>query len=150
METRYCSKCKKKEVKAHLYRDSSLCPECARIEDNGDFSYGIFRIWGCGKCLSPLQVHKIIANYLEDKEDIIPSNVLELKNFQIKKYLKYAFSLDAIAPAWDKLSDYPRYSENGLYYAEFEYRSHIKAEGKTIQEASSMITALAILEELGE
>lgn len=147
METVFCPNECGREVKPHLFWDSSLCADCARTGDSQQLRTGLHKIWGDGLPVTPLEVHRAIAEFI-GMEDIVPDNVLELHEHQIKKYLPCAFSLDSMAPAWDLLSDYPIYSENGEYLANFEHRTHLKEKGKTIQEAAGRITYLAIMEQI--
>lgn len=52
--------------------------------------------------MTDFEVYKIIAEFMGSK-DPIPSNLDELSENQIKKYLSYVHSLDALLPVWEKL-----------------------------------------------
>ena len=99
------------------------------------------------------EANKIIAEYMGNTNPV-PVNLDKLSARQLKMYLPYMYSLDALVPVWEKLSTIDlrlcgvgydcHFYETNIGY-KFKLADNF-SEGKTIQEAAAIATAKAIQE----
>jgi len=107
--------------------------------------------------MTPQEANRIIAEYMGDKSPV-PVNLHELSEKQLRQYLPYAHSLDALVPVWEKARifnvcqfDFNRLG-NSYEFTIFqdrpdkEYGNQWYAKESTVQEAAALATAKAIKE----
>tara|TARA_R110000787_G_scaffold5686_5_gene20529 strand:+ start:626 stop:937 length:312 start_codon:yes stop_codon:yes gene_type:complete len=96
-------------------------------------------------------VNMIISEYMGDKSPV-PTNLCDLSESQVKQYLPYANSLDALVPVWEKLNTLPCFDEDEKYLCELLTEdihidiNYVFFQSDSIQKACAYATAKAVLE----